>query len=89
MDLCRQILCLELLISRYHQKVKCCLLPVAQKQILADHCAERFVDIRTLFHRHCRLMINPLIFDIQFVQKIVRPDFFSQTSRAVGRTSLL
>lgn len=30
-------------------------------------------------------MVNPLIFDIQFVQKIVRPDFFSQTSRAVGQ----
>ena len=41
MDLCRQILCLELLISRYHQQVKCCLVPVAQEQILADGDTQR------------------------------------------------
>ena len=75
--LCRQILCLEWLVTRHQKQIKVCFLSIAKEQVLADcsSISKCSIDLFTSFHCHCRLVINSLVFHAKLVEEIIYPDF--------------
>ena len=76
--LCRQILCLEWLVTRHQKQIKVCFLSIAKEQVLADcgSISKCSIDLFTGFHCHDRFVIRSDVGDMQTVQYIVNFYFF-------------
>ena len=88
-DLGGQLFCFEFFISGHHQQIEAGFLPVAEKQVLADHNAEHRVDLIAGLHVVGAFMIGTLITDPECVKIIICPDFPGQAARAVVRPSFI
>ena len=68
--------CQEVFIPGYEKQIKPGLLPVAQEKIFTDHRTKLLIHIHTVFHCHCRIMVNTVKGYAQRVQKVVGMHLF-------------
>ena len=82
-----EVLGLEGLVSRHHQQVKVSLLPVAQKQVLADAGPQGPLDEQAVLHGVGMVVIHPGEGDAQLFQFVVDSQLLGDT--VIGGASLV
>ena len=87
-NLGRKLFCLKFLIPWHHQEIKPGLLPVAQEEIFTDRSIKNLVDRLTVLHRHGCFVVDPLIINLQLIQKIISPDLLFQSPDRIFRPSI-
>ena len=85
-QLAGDLLGLELFVVLDHQEIEVCLLPVAQKQVLAnDRRRQDLVDLCAHLHGLRRFRVDTIIFKAKPVQEVVDPEFLFQSPLFVSR----